>query len=283
MTTSFKLNDFLAEHPFIETSEITAIIEALNEHSIVIMAGPTGAGKSWTASGIARMVHQGEQRHSMIAMHQGVNFSNFVLGITATSTGLFAQEVDVAKQSPDQTHVVVIEDVNRGDLPSAAGPLWPLLHSSKRGHENAVNVEPVGNMWLPHNLKIIATLCTANQPPPCPEPELDRSFPRFNFEPRFNNAWLQYCIKVGIPEQLAREARSRIQQVNSDIAEAPTLGPEYRITHSYLTPSRPPEEPATWMEYSLQQASYAAEFRWDGQPQMQRKVREILTAPLGER
>ena len=281
MTTSFKLNDFLAEHPFIETSEITAIIEALNEHSIVIMAGPTGSGKSWTASGIARMVHQGEQRHSMIAMHQGVNFSNFVLGITATSTGLFAQEVDVAKQSPDQTHVVVIEDVNRGDLRSAAGPLWPLLHSSKRGHENAVNVEPIGDMWLPHNLKIIATLCTANQLPPSPEPELDRSFPRFNFEPRFNNAWLQYCIKVGIPEQVVREAKSRIDRVNSEIAEAPSLGPDYRIAHSYLTPSRPPEEPTTWMESSLQQASYAAEFRWDGQPQMQRKVREILTAPLG--
>ena len=281
MTTSFKLDDFLTEHPFIETSEITAIIDALNEHSIVILAGPTGSGKSWTASRIARMTHQGEQRHSMIALHPGVNFSNFVLGITAASTGLFAQEVDVAKQSPDQTHVLVIEDVNRGDLQSAAGPLWPLLHSSKRGHENAVNVEPIGDMWLPHNLKIIATLCTANQLPPSPEPELDQSFPRFNFEPRFNNAWLQYCIKAGIPEQVVREAKSRIDQVNSDIAGAPSLGPDYRIAHSYLTPSRPPEEPTTWMESSLHQASYAAEWRWDGQPQMQRKVREILTAPLG--
>ena len=282
MTTRFKLDDFLAEHPFIETAEITAIIDALNEHSIVIMAGPTGSGKSWTASGIARIVHQGEQRHSMMPMHLGLNFTTFVLGVTASATGVFTRELKVAKQKPDQTHVVVIEDVNRGDLPSALGPMWPLLHSSKRGPEHAVNVEPIGEMWLPHNLKIIATLCTANQLPPCPEPKMDRSFPRFNFEPRFNEAWLNYCTLMGIPEELTREARSRIQQVNDDIARAPTLGPEYRITHSYLTPSQPQEDARTWMEFSLNQASYAAKLRWDGQPQMQRKVDEILNAPLGE-
>ena len=282
MTTSFKLDDFLAEHPFIETSEINAIINALNEHSIVILAGPTGSGKSWTASGIARMVHQGEQRHSIMPMHLGLNLTTFVLGIRAAATGVFIREVKVAKQSPDQSHVIVIEDVNRGDLPSALGPLWPLLHSSKRGPENAVNVDPIGKMWLPHNLKIIVTLCTANQLPPCPEPEMDQSFPRFNFEPRFNEAWLNFCTLMGIPEQLAQKARARIQQVNDDIARAPTLGPEYRIAHSYLTPSQPQKDANSWMMFSLDQASFAAKLLWDGQPQMQRKVQEILTAPLGD-
>ena len=77
-----------------------------------------------------------------------------------------------------------------------------------------------------------------------------------------------------------REAKSRIAQVNNDIVQAHNLGPEYRITHSYLTPSRPPEEPTAWMESSLNQASYAAEFHWDGQPKKQRQVRATLTGPL---
>jgi 5-methylcytosine-specific restriction protein B len=57
-----------------------------------------------------------------------------------------------------------------------------------------------------------------------------------DLEPRFGAEWKAWCEKRGLVGDLIDLIEERIQALNKMIAAAPTLGPQFRIGHSYATP-----------------------------------------------
>lgn len=280
MSRDFTLDDFMAEQPFIDQARIEEMVNALRQRLTLVLAGPTGSGKSWTAKGIARMVHQGQEPHQTLVMHIMTSERTFVHGIWQGNKGLLIHAMETAIQNPGLTHVVVIEDANRGNLPAAAGPLWPLFDHGRRGSQHAVEIDDLGPVWIPENLAFIITTCTGAMIPPQPEPELPSTFPRFTLGPSYNEAWLRCCVNMGIPENLALVARARVESVNVVIANDPALGPDYRIMHSYLTPGEPQDDGRQWLTDALEQVAIAAKVRLRHSPPKQRMAEAVITPPL---
>ena len=65
---------------------------------------------------------------------------------------------------------------------------------------------------------------------------LRRRFAFVDLEPRFGEAWRSWCADRGIENAMLGEIEARISVLNAEIAATISLGPQFRIGHSYVTP-----------------------------------------------
>ena len=65
---------------------------------------------------------------------------------------------------------------------------------------------------------------------------LRRRFAFVDLEPRFGDVWRNWCSKRGLDENILTDIETRISALNLEIASTVSLGPQFRIGHSYVTP-----------------------------------------------
>jgi 5-methylcytosine-specific restriction protein B len=65
---------------------------------------------------------------------------------------------------------------------------------------------------------------------------LRRRFAFVDLEPRLELAWRAWCASRGLDDTMLAEIEARIGALNARIASAVSLGPQFRIGHSYVTP-----------------------------------------------
>ena len=69
---------------------------------------------------------------------------------------------------------------------------------------------------------------------------LRRRFAFATLEPKIGPAWRDWVTaKLGIDAQLAQDIERRMNELNDSIASAPALGEQFRVGHSYVTPTEP--------------------------------------------
>jgi len=67
---------------------------------------------------------------------------------------------------------------------------------------------------------------------------LRRRFAFVGLEPRLGNKWREWVVKeCGVDADLAGDIERRIVELNDQIAADARLGKQFRIGHSYVTPS----------------------------------------------
>lgn len=52
----------------------------------------------------------------------------------------------------------------------------------------------------------------------------------------FGPAWRAWCSERGLDDIILAEIEARLGALNDDIAAAVSLGPQFRVGHSYVTP-----------------------------------------------
>jgi 5-methylcytosine-specific restriction enzyme B len=160
----------------------------------VVLYGPPGTGKTYLAVRLAAALADGdEDRVSVVQFHPATTYEDFFEGLrpAVTSAGQVTYQrtsgplVTIAEraaryEAEDRTFVLVIDEINRANLPKVFGELLYLLENRNKPVQTLYR--PVEPFLLPANLKIIGTMNTADRSIALIDAAMRR---RFHFVPFF--------------------------------------------------------------------------------------------------
>ena len=116
-----------------------------------------------------------------------------------------------------------------------------LLEADKRTPTEALNCA-TGRMdgervFIPDNLYVIGTMNIADRSLALVDLALRRRFAFIDLEPELGEAWLDWVqAKCGMGLEILWEIEKRILALNEEITADTSLGRQFRIGHSYVTP-----------------------------------------------
>lgn len=165
--------DELAARLNVPTEWLQECVDLLRDRPQLIFYGPPGTGKTYIAQELAHHLTT-EANVKIVQFHPAYTYEDFFegyrpkeqgggqVGFTLTP-GPLRSLVDKAKDNPDAVYVLIIDEINRGNLAKVFGELYFLLEYRDSAIDllySADNTEPFS---LPKNILIIGTMNTADR------------------------------------------------------------------------------------------------------------------------
>ena len=182
----------LAGELLVEGEFLEDIVSLLEDKGQVILYGPPGTGKTYLARELAKTLATDESCRALVQFHPSTSYEDFFEGYRPAGTGddggiryeltpgPLARMAEQASEDPDQRHVMIIDEINRGNLPRVLGELLFLLEY--RDESVQTLYRPEEPFSLPENLWFIGTMNTADRSIALVDAALRR---RFHFVPFF--------------------------------------------------------------------------------------------------
>lgn len=215
---------------FLDTDYLARLQTLLLDKGQIVLYGPPGTGKTFIAKRFARyFADQAGGEVKVIQFHPSYAYEEFVEGIRPRSEagqltyqvepGLFRRFCDEARRFPDKRYVLVIDEINRGNLPRIFGELLYLL-------EYRDDPDPVvlpysrERFTIPGNVYLIGTMNTADRSIALVDHALRRRFHFVDLRPDTGilRAWLEahkYEAMVWVAD-LLEEVNRRLEQDQID-------------------------------------------------------------------
>lgn len=252
-------------------NEIERQLTAKNQ---VVFYGPPGTGKTYTAKQFARwwtgqqdVGGSIEDRIETVTFHPSFTYEDFVEGLSAETNaeGQVTYEIDdgrlkeilrpalrawvEATETGDEPprYVLIIDEINRGNLAQIFGELITLLEANKRGTFEVELAHSGDSVTLPPNLYLIGTMNTADQSIALVDTALRRRFRFIDFPPELEIVWSEASVDANNPheavtvtegttqyEKLLAASALAFGTLNERILHAPDLGKGKRLGHSHL-------------------------------------------------
>lgn len=168
------------------------IIELLEDKRQVVLYGPPGTGKTYLGLRLAKAIVTGnDARVALVQFHPATTYEDFFEGLRprvtdaghvtyALTPGPLMAIASAAAADPDNRYVMVIDEINRANLPKVFGELLFLLEY--RTESVRTLYRPDQPYRLPENLWFIATMNTADRSVALIDAAMRR---RFHFVPFF--------------------------------------------------------------------------------------------------
>jgi hypothetical protein len=183
--------DWLLRETLWRRGEVDDVLDTvLTRRPQIILAGPPGTGKTWVAERIGRFLTGGHpDAVHVVQFHPSYAYEDFVEGLRpVASEGQVAFEVvpgaliKVADHARRVDHpvVLVIDEMNRANLPSVFGELLYLLEY----RDKEISLLHRDRFSLPPNLYVIGTMNTADRSIRSVDTALRRRFDIFDCPPR---------------------------------------------------------------------------------------------------
>jgi hypothetical protein len=141
--------------------------ELLLDARQVIFQGPPGTGKTFIARKLADAVAGHPDRVALVQFHPSYAYEDFVEGYRPIGAGTFALQPGPIKRlaakassAPDDRFVLLIDEINRGNLAKVFGELYYLLEYRDEAITLQYSQEP---FRLPPNVYIVGTMNTADR------------------------------------------------------------------------------------------------------------------------
>jgi hypothetical protein len=181
--------DALAASINMDPIEVQTMLALLERKRQLIFYGPPGTGKTFVALALARYLAASSGDVRLVQFHASYSYEDFIEGYRPTvvdgqpgfrlAEGPLLQLADKAESDKDKTYVLVIDEINRGNVAKVFGELYFLLEY--RGE--SVNLQYSNRPFrLPKNLLVIGTMNTADRTIAILDAALRR---RFMFVPFF--------------------------------------------------------------------------------------------------
>ncbi|GAA4352308.1 hypothetical protein GCM10023185_11840 [Hymenobacter saemangeumensis] len=258
--------DALAEL-FIDESSLDAALAGLARRRNLLLQGPPGTGKTFLARRLAWLLlgSRDEGRIELVQFHPSYGYEDFILGFRPDQQGRFqlvpgtlpllAQR---AINDPGRPHFLLIDEVNRGNVPRIFGELLLLLEADKRGPAHALRLPyappDAPRFYVPENLYVIGTLNLADRSLSPLDYALRRRFAFVSLLPQFGLPFQEFLRSHRVPAPLVEQLCARMAALNQTIADDPELGPDFQVGHSYFC--QPPTDASQapgWLRLVLEQ------------------------------
>ena len=225
----------LAEHLLWSPPHLQEIIADLQEKHQVIFYGPPGTGKTYVAREIARQCEDNGGGFEIVQFHPSYSYEDFVQGFRprlhngqpgfGLVDGPLLRIAERARANPDATFILLIDELNRGNVAKVFGELYFLLEY----RDEAVLLQYGGDAYgfsLPSNLWFICTMNTADRSIALMDAALRRRFyfaPFFPDEPPVKGLLRRWLAKHGQDTWAA----DLVDAANSKLDRDMGIGPSY--------------------------------------------------------
>lgn len=169
-------------------------VELLRIRRQLIFYGPPGTGKTYIAQELARHITD-KQNVKLVQFHPAYSYEDFFEGFRphgeiggqmqgfSLKAGPLRRMVDKAAETPGAAYVLIIDEINRGNLPKIFGELYFLLEYRDQAIDlmySSDNAEPFS---LPKNIFVIGTMNTADRSIALVDAALRRRFAFLSLHP----------------------------------------------------------------------------------------------------
>ncbi len=289
----YSVDNIISEGCFIEQLELERILERLQTKKNLILQGPPGTGKTWLAKRLAFALigQRNDRRVRPVQFHPNLSYEDFVRGWRPSGEGRltlvngpFMEMIGAAREIPGTGHVIVIEEINRGNPAQIFGEMLTLLEADKRTQNEALELayhrEDDERVFIPENLYVIGTMNIADRSLALVDLALRRRFAFIDLKPTFGEAWKEWVqTQCGIAMEILDEIENRILSLNTEITSDPSLGRQFSIGHSYVTPPLgiPINDAQEWFRQVVDtEIGPLLDEYWFDSPDRARKAREQL-------
>lgn len=232
----------LADELLVDKAFLEELVGLLEDKGQLILYGPPGTGKTYVAQRLAAAIAPDASRRMLVQFHPSTSYEDFFEGYRPREgpggtlsyelrQGPLALMADLATAAPNTQHVMVIDEINRGNLPKIFGELLFLLEY--RDQQVRTTYRPDEPFELPPNLWFIGTMNTADRSIALVDAALRR---RFHFVPFFPHEgpmagllrrWLERH------DPIATWVADLVDSVNADLI-AELGGPHLQIGPSHF-------------------------------------------------
>lgn len=165
----------LKQETYLEEEFIKKIYSLLKDKKQIIFYGSPGTGKTFIAECFAQYFIKGKGEYKLIQFHPSYSYEDFIEGIRPNTVdsgasasslsyqvqdGIFKKFCQKAREDKDAIFVLIIDEINRGNLSRIFGELLYLLEYRNNTIELPYSKKPFN---IPPNLYIIGTMNTADR------------------------------------------------------------------------------------------------------------------------
>jgi hypothetical protein len=240
----FSESDFCGQ-TFLSPEWLSRARDLLGLKRQLILQGVPGTGKTHVAQCLARwLTHGRDEAVRLVQFHPAYSYEEFVEGIKVRSVevdgrhevtypvedgllGAFAAE---AARRPSEPHVLIVDEINRGNLPRIFGELLYLLEYREQSIRLPYSKR---SFQLPANLYLLGTMNAADRSVALIDQALRRRFSFLEMAPdsRVLAAWLRtHPPRAGA--EFGRLVVGLLDRLNASLGA--DLGPHFRVGHSYF-------------------------------------------------
>ena len=237
---------------YFDDAEYEELANLILSRKNVVLQGPPGVGKTYIARRMAFSLigAKDDEKLLNVQFHEMYSNDEFIegyrpddIGIYKYKRGCFKRICNKARNNPKDKFFVIIDEINRGNIPKIFGEAFSLIEIDKRGKENYIELScSRERFYVPDNLYIIGTMNTFDDNLALSDYALRRRFCFYNINPVFENENFKDFCKYS---PLLVKIIDKIKEINLELDENTQIG------HSYFCKPMPDSEIKMIIKYSI--------------------------------
>lgn len=237
-----EVSEELAKQLLIDRAWLQRFVELLWDRKQVIFYGPPGTGKTYLARKLADYLAE-PSAVKLVQFHPSYTYEDFFEGFRPMQDGdgklvfdirqgPLRQLVEVAKPNPTKPYILIIDEINRANLPKVFGELYFSLEYRDQPVSLMYSTEET-NFTLPPNLFVVGTMNTTDRSIALVDAAIRRRFAFVELHPSqppvkgLLTAWLAERQQAG-ELKYNSDAPQVLDALNAQIADHDmAIGPSY--------------------------------------------------------
>jgi 5-methylcytosine-specific restriction protein B len=271
------------------TEKFEAMLSGLSFKKNIIIQGPPGVGKTFVAKKLAYSLigESNDDRVGFVQFHPSYSYEDFVQGIRPDSEGFKVKNgifYDFCIEATKSTKpfVVIIDEINRGNLSKIFGELLMLIEADKREHSIRLTYSSPGEKFnIPSNLYIIGTMNTADRSLSLIDFALRRRFSFFKLNTEISSIkFTEHLQKFGASEIEIASLKSKLGKLNEMIVKDQlSLGNGFEIGHSYFAHKPEDKKFNQWVQQVIElEIIPLIDEYWADNEQLLKEAKDLLKA-----